>query len=101
MISNAEIKKAIAECQGDPNPNAYTCIKLAAYYTILNNNEQQFSYASKPVDVVRMNSDSEFFEAIRGADTNDILTVMDELMDGVKAMIPKLYNATLERLKNL
>ena len=101
MISNAEIRKAIAECQGDPNPNAYTCIKLAAYYTILNNNEQQFSYASKPVDVVRMNSDSEFFEAIRGADTNDILTVMDELMDGVKAMIPKLYNATLERLKNL
>lgn len=101
MISNAEIKKAIAECQGEENPNAYTCIKLAAYYTILNNNEAQLSYASRPVEAVRLNSDSEFFEAIRGVDTNDILAVMDELMDGVKAMIPKLYNATLERLKNL
>lgn len=101
MISNAEIRKAIAECQGDPNPNAYTCIKLAAYYTILNNNEQQFSYASKPVDVVRMNSDSEFFEAIRGVDTNEILTVMDELMDGVRVMMPRLYNVTMERLKAL
>lgn len=101
MISNAEIKKAIAECQGDPNPNAYTCIKLAAYYTILNNNEQQFSYASKPVDVVRMNSDSEFFEAIQGVNTKEVLVVMDELMDGVRAMMPRLYDVTMERLKNL
>ena len=101
MISNAEIRKAIAECQGDPNPNAYTCIKLAAYYTILNNNEQQFSYASKPVDAVRMNSDSEFFEAIQGVNTKEVLVVMDELMDGVRAMMPRLYNVTMERLKNL
>ena len=101
MISNAEIRKAIAECQGDPNPNAYTCIKLAAYYTILNNNEQQFSYASKPVDVVRMNSDSEFFEAIQGVNTKEVLVVMDELMDGVRAMMPRLYDVTMERLKNL
>lgn len=101
MISNAEIRKAIAECQGDPNPNAYTCIKLAAYYTILNNNEQQFSYASKPVDEVRMNSDSEFFEAIKGVNTKEVLVVMDELMDGVRAMMPRLYDVTMERLKNL
>lgn len=101
MISNAEIRKAIAECQGDPNPNAYTCIKLAAYYTILNNNEQQFSYASKPVDAVRMNSDSEFFEAIQGVNTKEVLVVMDELMDGVRAMMPRLYDVTMERLKNL
>jgi hypothetical protein len=101
LISNAEIRKAIAECQGDPNPNAYTCIKLAAYYTILNNNEQQLSYASKPVDAVRMNSDSEFFEAIQGVNTKEVLVVMDELMDGVRAMMPRLYDVTMERLKNL
>ena len=101
MISNAEIRKAIAECQGETNPNAYTCIKLAAYYTILNQNEQQLSYASKPVDAVRMNSDSEFFEAIQGVNTKEVLVVMDELMDGVRTMLPRLYNVTIERLKAL
>lgn len=103
MISKAEIKKAIAECQGEPNPNSTTCIKLAAYYTILNqlNGENMMSFASEPVEKVRHDSDSEFFEVIQGLKTQDVLAVMDELMDGVKTLIPRLYNATIERLKNL
>lgn len=102
MISKAEIKRAIAECQGEANPNSTTCIKLAAYYTILNNLEvPQMSFASKPIEEVRYSGDSEFFDAIRGADMKDVLVVIDELMDGVKALIPQLYGVTIERLKNL
>ena len=37
MITEKDLMEAIAECQGQRNPNANTCIKLAAYYTILNN----------------------------------------------------------------
>lgn len=101
MISKAEIKKAIAECQGESNPNSTTCIKLAAYYTILNNLESPMSFASEPVNKVRYDGDSEFFDAIRGVEIKDVLSVMDELMDGVRDMIPRLYSATIERLKNL
>lgn len=103
MINKADIKKAIAECQGEPNPNSTTCIKLAAYYTILNNleGENMMSFASRPVETAINTSDSEFFEAIEGLKMNDVLAVMDELMDGVRTMIPRLYNATIERLKNL
>ena len=103
MINKADIKKAIAECQGEPNPNSTTCIKLAAYYTILNNleGESMMSFASKPVETVGNNSDSEFFEAIKGVNMTDVLAVMDELMDGVKTLIPRLYNVTMDRLKNL
>jgi hypothetical protein len=34
LITLHDLDEAIAECQGERNPNANTCIKLAAYYTI-------------------------------------------------------------------
>ena len=34
MITEKDLQEAIAECQGQRNPNANTCIKLAAFYTI-------------------------------------------------------------------
>lgn len=34
MITLQDLNAAIAECQGERNPNANTCIKLAAFYTI-------------------------------------------------------------------
>jgi hypothetical protein len=37
MITEKDLKEAIAECEGERNPNANTCIKLAAFYTILDN----------------------------------------------------------------
>ena len=34
MIREEDVREAIAEMQGQKNPNANTCIKLAAYYII-------------------------------------------------------------------
>ena len=34
MITEMDLQEAIAECQGKRNPNADTCIKLAAFYII-------------------------------------------------------------------
>ena len=34
MITEKDLQDAIAECQGERKPNANTCIKLAAYFTI-------------------------------------------------------------------
>lgn len=107
MISKAEIEKAIAECQGEKYPDANTCIKLAAYYTILDHvgayskSLTKMSFASEPVEVVRYNSNSEFSEAIKGMDTRDVLAVMDDLMDAVQGLVPRLYAATIEKLKAL
>ena len=102
MITKAEIKNAIAECQGESHPDANTCIKLAAYYTILNNMDYTpHSYSSEPVKTSNVISDSEFFDAIRGVAPSDVIVVMGELMDGVRTMIPQLYSATIERLKKL
>ena len=37
LIREQDLREAIAECQGKRNPDANTCIKLAAYFTILQN----------------------------------------------------------------
>lgn len=105
MIKEEDLLDAIAECQGERNPDAKTCIKLAAYYTILNNikhevkqefKQEGYSFSPGPYD-----SGSEFSNAIKGLDMYDILPVIDELMDTVQVLIPKLYNAVIQKLKDL
>ena len=102
MIKEADLREAIAECQGERNPNANTCIKLAAYYTILNNLEvPRMSYASEPADVVRYDSGTEFSEAIKYKNMYEVLSVVDDLMDSVQVLIPKLYEATMDKIKTI
>ena len=96
MIKEHELREAIAECQGERNPNANTCIKLAAYYTILNNIEPSYSRSEAPH---AYDSGSEFSEVIKGRDANEVYAIMDELMDSVSVLVPKLYDATIRKLR--
>ena len=95
MITEQELLVAIAECQGEKNPNANTCIKLAAYYTILNSMDRGYSHSSSQVSY---DSGSEFSDAVQGLNLEQVMPVMDELMEAVMVMIPKLYHATIKRL---
>ena len=99
MITEQDLREAIAECQGERNPNANTCMKLAAYYTILNNMMPSYSL-SEPPEQVRYNSGSEFSDIIIGRDINKVLDVIDELMDTIGVLSPKLYRATLDKIKS-
>lgn len=107
MITEKALQEAIAECQGVRNPNRETCMMLAAFYTIQdhlypsNYNssiEPSYSYASEPAEQVRYDSGSEFSEAIRGRDINEILPILDEAMDAIKTLLPRLYNGIMRQL---
>ena len=92
MITRKDLLEAIEKCQGQKNPNANTCIKLAAYYTILDHTpEDDYSYASKP-------SNSEFINVIREKNVDEVIAVMDDMMEELQAVAPKLYYETMERL---
>lgn len=104
MILKQDLLEAIAECQGERNPDAKTCIKLASYITILNYMEgsvadilPDYSRAEPPR---QYNSGSEFCSAIDGQTLDDILPVLDDMMDAVSVLIPKLYRATIDKLKS-
>ena len=106
MITENDLLEAIAECQGQRNPNANTCIKLAAYYTILQNLKGEdrqskevmmmpsYSYDPAP----SYESDSEFGQIASRNDPNDVLKIVDELMETLRIMQPRLYDAFIRKL---
>ena len=101
MISENELHAAIAECMGQREPHANTCMKLASYYTILDHLRSSYSYSTKPTGQVTYDSGSEFSEAIRGIDVSEVIRIMDEVMDTLQVLSPKLYRATMDRIYNL
>lgn len=108
MITEQALDEAIAECQGERNPNANTCVKLAAYYQLKDKmfaDTQRFtpgsgySYAASDTEPTYQ-SDTEFFQVISGKDINLIFPIFDELMDTLKILQPRLYDGVMRKLKN-
>ena len=106
MITEKDLKDAIAECQGERNPNANTCIKLAAYFTIYDHlfpdHAEQVGPKAilQPVDDGKIGDygDSEFYRAIKGKKPADVWAVMDELMETIQVINPRLYDGVMKEL---
>ena len=105
MITKNDLESAIAECQGKRNPDARTCMMLAAFYTIRNEmfgeekevEHPAYSYAPSP-NVIEIDSDTEFARVIDGREQKEVLPVVDELMSTLQVIQPRIYNAVMDRL---
>ena len=104
MITEKDLVEAIAECQGERNPNANTCVKLAAYYTILNELKKGeeviapvYSYAAD--DRIHYESETEFAKMIEGLSVDEVLEVMDELMTALQVLNPRMYAGVLRKFE--
>lgn len=106
MITEKELLEAIAECQGQRNPNANTCIKLASFYTILDHigdeenarHAEVYSFASEAENVVQYQSGTEFADAIHGKSVDEVVAIMDELMSTLSVVNPPLYESVMRRV---
>lgn len=102
---------------GKRNPDANTCIKLAAFYTILNQlypkkdhgKDAQpvipaMSFAAEPEEpseqVIQWEGDSDFAQEVSGRAVSHIMPIMDELMQTVQVLQPRLYDAVMRKLKD-
>ena len=117
MITEKDLQEAIAECEGQRNPGANTCMKLAAFYTI-----KEHLYPSKDKEdappeyrqappmaymnngnhiesLIEYESGSEFSQRINGKPAAAIWPVMDELMDALMAINPRLYDSVMRKIK--
>ena len=110
MIRLEDLDAAIAECVGARDPNANTCIKLAAYYTIRNElypdtqeEEPRRSFAANPVcePGVHIDSDSDFAQAVEGLPPDEVWGIMDELVQTVRILQPRVYAAVLRKIDAL
>lgn len=106
MITEQDLQAAIAECEGQRNPNANTCIKLAAFYTI---RDHLFPREQDHLsDVVQMaysgasdteyESKTEFAQAVRGWSVAEIMPIIDELMTALSILNPKLYDSVMRKI---
>lgn len=109
LITEQDLIEAIAECQGQRNPNSSTCIKLAAFYTILDHvreGEQKepvqpgYSFSASPApDTVTYQGDSDFSNLVYGMDSNTAWSIVDELMDTLSITNPRLYKGVLRKIE--
>ena len=118
MITEQDLQAAIAECKGQKNPNASTCIKLAAFLIIqehlypeksqlpeeISTQQLNYSYASSPVEpaeaIIDYQSDTEFSQAVDGKKASTVWSVMDELMEVLRVTNKPLYKATIRKIQD-
>lgn len=109
MITEHDLLEAIAECQGQRDPNSNTCIKLASFYTILDhmksekpeveqNPQPSYSFADETENTIKYQSGTEFADAIYGRDVDEIMTIVDELMSTLYVVNKPLYNSVMRRV---
>lgn len=111
MIRLEDLEEAIAACQGQRDPNAQTCIKLAAFYTIKDAMfggktstppSDGYSFAAAPASdqkpTIYINSGSDFAKAANGMDVDDLMDIIDELMSVLQATNPPLFDAVLRKM---
>lgn len=60
-----------------------------------------YSFDYGPNDTINHIGDTEFLNTIEGAKVDSVLSVMDELMDTLKIISPRLYNGVMRKLKEV
>ena len=111
MITERDLDEAIAECQGKRNPTATDCIKLSAFLQLkermfpekaeqISMPTQSYSYSAGN-DYVQYSSESEFGKLVNSKEIDQILPFLDDLVETVKVVNPRLYNAFMAKIKAL
>ena len=94
MITRENLQEAIQTCLEEKNPNAHTCLKLSAYYTILNNMEKD-----SPQNSISSQGDNEFARITREQSISRMMPVFEALMEELQITNPRLYDKVIRKLK--
>lgn len=102
MFSKGELLDAIEELEMSP-ATYQNAEKLATFYLLY----EHLYVKKEPVNRVESvkevtidrYGDSEFFQAIEGKKSEEGWMVMDELMQTIQMLHPRLYQATIDKLR--
>lgn len=110
MIREEDLREAIAECEGMRNPSSSTCLKLASYYTILNQMRKEptaereviqtnsnYSYASAE-DIPYSNS--QFSNLVREKGMARSFPIIDEMMSALLMVNTRMYESIIRKLED-
>ena len=114
MIQIEEIDRAIKEHENGANTYA-NCERLACLYIIRDHMKEGLQdktaehqehtkepyKLNTPPDHIKYEENSGFLKAINGKDTKKVISVMDELMEALRIIQPRMYEAVLIKIKDL
>lgn len=95
MISQYEVDKAIMEHEAKDTTYA-NCERLAWLYIV---RDHLTGAEMRRAGLYSPSGDSEFMQAVSGKDGAAVWTVIDELMETVKIVNPKLYDGVMRRIE--
>ena len=102
MFSKSELINAIDELEHAP-ATYQNAEKLAVFYLLYDHLYIQKEPINRiePVKEVTINryEGSEFYEVISGKEAAHVWQVIDELMATIQMLQPKLYQATIEKIR--
>lgn len=102
MFSKSELLNAIDELEASP-ATYQNAEKLATFYLLY----EHLYVKKEPVNriesirevTIDRYGDSEFLQAIEGQKSEDIWMIIDDLMATLQLLNPKLYRATIDKLR--
>ena len=89
MFTERELCEAIRECEGAPS----------SFHALYDKYFADDAETRVKTPEIRPVSDSEFMTLIAGKDWSSLLAILDELMDTVKILQPRLYDAVMQKLR--
>lgn len=100
MITRQDVQQAINECLAIRNPTANTAIKLAAFYIIMEHIDGNKEDAIKEAPGQSFApAPSGFSQMIAGKSPDVVASAIDELLDAVSVLNPRLYDAFMRKLE--
>lgn len=110
MLDKREIDIEIARLEyGESSYPAYA--KLANLYTIRNQMERRdpptpmydagYSAAAAEPDTVAWNGNSEFLLAVEGKNQRAVWEIMDDLMDTLRVVNPRVYDGVMRKIRSV
>lgn len=99
MITQRELDNAIRECE-NAQTSYQNCEKLATFYTILDHlyNDNERKVIESVSDTVGDYGESTFLQTVNGRNSQEMWLVMDELMQTLQIINPRLHDGVMRKL---
>lgn len=112
MLNRHEIEEAIAELENRKNHSDGVCARLADLYAIRDHAfgradtyDMGYSCAAAPVtvreDALDRYGDSEFLLALVGKAPASAWSIIDDLMDNLRVVNPRVYDSYMRKIRQL
>ena len=100
MITERDLQEAIAECEGIRNPTSATCVKLAAYYSLLDRKKPQIDIGYSGASEMSIPySNSYFLQVVERVGIENAYPVIDELMETLYVINRPLYESVMAKIE--